>query len=107
MSKQAAILDQDDLRHKRPWDLTGEEVLHLMQAFTRDKCTITEADALTLCHWAQAQKRGAYVLHLVLAGHLRVEVEGTAVKVGLPRPDERPRPPGRGDETGVYWPAMD
>ena len=84
MSKHAAILDQGESRHKRPWELTDQEVFLLMQAFTRDKTSITEEDALTLCHWAQARKLGALTLQLVLAGPLRVAVEGTDVKLGLP-----------------------
>jgi len=64
--KKAAIVDQAADRHKRPCELTAEEVHKLMRTFTRDKCSITEADALTLCHWAQAHKAGAYALHLVL-----------------------------------------
>jgi hypothetical protein len=54
-----------------------------MQAYTADKSCITEEDALTLCHWAQAQKYGAYVLQLVLEGHLRIKVEGKTVRLGL------------------------
>ena len=42
----------------------------------------TDEDALTLCHWAQAQKFGAYVLHLVLEGSVSVAVEGDAVRLG-------------------------
>ena len=84
-TKKAAILDQDAAQHKRHCELTDEEVFQLMRAYTADKTCITEADALTLCHWAQQQKCGAYVLQLVLEGHLRVVVEGSEVKVALRR----------------------
>ena len=81
MSKQAAIVDECPDPRKR-WPLTDAEVFALMQAFTRDKSVITEEDALTLCKWAQSQKFGAYVLHLVLEGYVTVSVEAGAVKVG-------------------------
>ena len=81
MLKQSAIVDQADAQGKR-WPLTDEEVFALMQAFTRDKTCITEEDALTLCRWAQEQKFGAYVLHLVLEGYVTVSVEAGAVTVG-------------------------
>jgi hypothetical protein len=80
MRKEGAIVDDTTARRK-PCELTDQEVFLLMQAYTADKSCITEADALTLCHWAQAQKLGAYVLRLVLEGHLRVTVEGDAVKL--------------------------
>ena len=83
MSRKAGILDQAGSQHKRPCALSDQEVFQLMRAYTADKSCITEADALTLCHWAQAQKFGAYVLQLVLEGHLRIVVEGQEVKVGL------------------------
>jgi hypothetical protein len=82
--QKTAILDEDQARHKWPWDLTDQEVFQLMQAFTRDKCVVTEDDCLTLCHWAQAHKRSATVLALVLAGRVRVAVEGGVVTLGLP-----------------------
>ena len=53
-----------------------------MQVFTPGKTCITEEDALTLCKWAQEQKFGAYVLHLVLEGYVTVSVEVGAVTVG-------------------------
>jgi hypothetical protein len=68
MSKEAASLDENSPRHKRPCDLTDQEVFQLMQAYTADKSCITEEDALTLCHWAQAQKYGAYVLQPTFKG---------------------------------------
>jgi hypothetical protein len=89
MRQADAILDHEHGRH-HPCALTAEEVVQLLRAFTWGKTSIDEADALTLCHWAQAQKVGAYVLALVLAGHLCVEVAGSTVTLRLP-----PRvPPG-------------
>ena len=81
MSKKAGILDQAAHQHKRPWGMTEQEVFQLMQAFTADKTCILEDDALTLCHWAQAHKRGAYALDLVLAGRVRVAVDGATVRL--------------------------
>lgn len=93
MRKESAILDQRRPRHK-PCALSDGEVFRLMQAFTRDKTMVTEDQCLVLCRWAQAQKLGALVLELVLAGHLSVSVEGEEVKVQLarvppPRKEER------------------
>ena len=79
--KTAFILDQSNGPCKRPWDLTAQEVLQLMQAFTADKTCILEEDALTLCRWAQAHKRGAYVLDLVFAGRVRVAVQDATVRL--------------------------
>ena len=79
-------------REARPCELTDDEVFQLMRAYTRDKTCITEEDALTLCHWAQAQKFGAYVLQLVLAGSLRVTVDDGTVKLGLPHDPARLSP---------------
>jgi hypothetical protein len=50
MSRKAGILAQAEARYKRPWALTDQEVFQLMQAFTRDKTLVTEADCVTLCH---------------------------------------------------------
>ena len=97
MSKQAAILDQARTRHKRPCELTDHEVFLLMRAYTADKTCITEADALTLCHWAQAQKFGAYVLQLVLAGRLHIVVKEQEIRLrGLP---VEPKRGGGGEQT--------
>ena len=85
MYEEGAIVDQAADRHKRPWDLTDTEVFQLMQAYTADKTCITEADALTLCHWAEHHKRSAHILGLVLAGHLRVTVAGQDVQLGPQR----------------------
>ena len=52
MSKPSAIVDQAGARHQPPCALTAEEVFLLLRAYTADKTCITEADALTLCHWA-------------------------------------------------------
>lgn len=84
MSKEVAILDQGADHHKAPWALTDTEVFQLMQAFTADKPCIAEEDALTLGRWAEHRKRGAYILGLVLAGHLCVTVHAGAVSLGLP-----------------------
>ena len=83
MSRKATILGDAAAQHKRPWSLTSEEVHRLMQAFTRDKCMVLEEDCLTLCRWAQAQKRGALALAGVLAGHLVPLVEAGEVRVTL------------------------
>jgi hypothetical protein len=53
--------------------------------------------------------RQGLVIHVdllpqVLAGLTRA---GAVAWEALPRPDERPRQGGRGDETGVFWPAME
>lgn len=53
MRNEGAIVDQPGTRRK-PWALTDREVCVLMQALTRDKTMVTEADCLTLCRWAQA-----------------------------------------------------
>ena len=76
------MVDQRRTRHKS-CALSDEEVFLLMRAFTRDKSCITEDDAMTLCRWAQAQKFGAFVLKMVLQGHLRVRVENGRVRVGV------------------------
>jgi hypothetical protein len=87
MSNKAAILAQAAGRHKRPWDLTGEEVCQLMRAFTAGKTCILEDDALILVRWAQRQRAGALALAGVLAGHLRPLVDGDQVTVEvLPAP---------------------
>ena len=83
MCKEAAIVDQDQDQHKAPWDLTDEEVSLLLQAFTQDKGLVLEEDCLTLCAWAQQQKRGALALAGVLAGHLVPVVEGGSVRVTI------------------------
>ena len=83
MCKKGAILDQARCPRK-PCELSDAEVLQLMQAFTRGKREVLEEDALTVCRWAQAQKFGAYVLELVLAGHLVPSVKEGQVCVALP-----------------------
>lgn len=83
-TRRTAIVDQAEGRHKQLSALSEKEIFLLMQAYTRDKTCITEADALTLCHWAQGIKFGSYVLALVLEQRLRITVEGAEVKIGLP-----------------------
>ena len=48
----------------------------------RVNACIADEDCVTLCKWAQAQKFGAYVLHLVLEGYVSVAVEGDAIRLG-------------------------
>ena len=83
MARKARIVAQDAAPRQAPWCLASEEALHLMQAFTADKCLIVEADALTLGHWAEHRKRGAWELALVLAGKVRVQVADGAVQLEL------------------------
>lgn len=83
-TKKTGILEEGGPRHKRkPCELSAHEVFLLMRVFMRDKILVTEEDCLAVCRWAQAQKLGAYVLRLVLEGHLAVAVEDGTVKVVL------------------------
>ena len=83
MARKARIVAQDAAPRQAPWCLTSEEVLQLMQAFTADKSLIVEADALTLGHWAEHRKRGAWELALVLAGECAVRVADGAGQLEL------------------------
>jgi hypothetical protein len=70
----------------RPVELTPEELARLMRAFTEGKTEMLEDDALTLVQWAMAQRMGAVVLEMVLAGDLRLIVDGGKVTVALRTP---------------------
>jgi hypothetical protein len=71
-------------------ELTDDEVLRLMQAFTAGKTEILEDDALTLVQWAQRIRMGAVVLAMVLDGDLTPVVEGGEVTVALREPGGLP-----------------
>ena len=83
MFTKTGIVDDTIARYKQRSALTDEEIFQLMQAYTADKSCITEDEVMTFLHWAQHCKLLAHTLELVLAGALRVVVEGEAVKVGL------------------------
>jgi hypothetical protein len=70
----------------RPVELTPEELARLMRAFTEGKTEMLEDDALTLVQWAMAQRMGAVVLEMVLAGDLRPIVDGGKVLVARRTP---------------------
>jgi hypothetical protein len=70
----------------RPGELTQDEMVRLMRAFAEGKTEMLEDDALTLVQWAMAQRMGAVVLEMVLAGDLRLIVDGGKVTVALRTP---------------------
>ena len=67
-----------------PVELTDDEILRLMQAFTQGKTEILEEDALTLVTWAQRVRMDAFLLERVLEGALIPIVKEGVVTIAVP-----------------------
>jgi hypothetical protein len=67
-----------------PVELSQDELTRLLRAFTRGKPEVLEEDCLLLVKWATAQRMGAMVLEMILAGELVPSVKEGQVLVGLP-----------------------
>jgi hypothetical protein len=68
----------------RPVELTQDEMERLLRAFTAGKTEMLEDDALTLVKWATAQRMGAMLVEMILAGELVPSVKEGEVLVSLP-----------------------
>ena len=64
--------------------LSPEDLTRLLQAFTAGKTEILEDEALTLVQRASAQRRGAMLVEMILAGDLVPSVHEGQVCVALP-----------------------
>ena len=64
--------------------LTEDEMLRLMRAFTTGKTEVLDDDAMVLVQWAHAQRMGAMVLDMILAGEVVPSIHAGQVCVALP-----------------------